>query len=57
MVDWKRKKKALHGLVGGIAVVAAVAGFVGGMMSPGVTITVTAAIVIVGVTLVNVLAA
>lgn len=54
-MDWKRKKKALHGLVGGIGVVVAVAGFVGGFMTPTTTIVAVAAVVIIGATLINVL--
>ena len=49
-----QKRRELQGPVGGIAVVAAIAGFVGGVFTPKMTIVITAGIVIIGVTLVNV---
>ncbi len=52
----KAKKTPLHGFVGGITVVAALAGFVGGFLLNSTTIVVTAAVLIIGITLVNVLA-
>lgn len=55
-MDWKRKKKALHGLVGAIGMAIAVAGFVGGMFSVPTTIVLTFAVWAIGTTLVNVIA-
>lgn len=48
----KQKRQALMGLVGGIGVVIAVAGFVGGYMSAGATITWAMGVWIIGATLV-----
>jgi hypothetical protein len=55
-MDWRRKKKPLMGLVGGIGVVAAMGGFIGGWYSVGNTIVLTFAIWIIGALLVNLLA-
>ena len=54
-MDWRRKKNALMGLVGGIGVVAAIGGFVGGWYGAGTTITLTFGIWIIGAMLLRVL--
>ncbi|MGC9369552.1 MAG: hypothetical protein ACP5DX_08460 [Paracoccaceae bacterium] len=51
----KHKRRELHGVVGGLGVVVALAGFVGGWMSPTTTIVVTFGVWIIGATLVNLL--
>lgn len=51
----KRKRKELQGLVGGIGVVVAIAGFVGGFFAPATTIVLALAVWIVGTLLVNLL--
>ena len=50
------KRKPLMGVVGALGVVAALAGFVGGFMSPTTTIVVAGGIWILGATLVNLIA-
>ncbi|MCG6884574.1 MAG: hypothetical protein LJE62_12550 [Silicimonas sp.] len=55
-MDLKKRKKALHGLVGAIGVVIAVAGFVGGMFTVPTTIVLTFAVWAIGATLVNLIA-
>ncbi|MDU8911539.1 hypothetical protein [Aestuariicoccus sp. MJ-SS9] len=52
-MDLRKKKKELVGLVGGIGVVVALGGFVGGWYSPGTTIVATFGVWIVGTLLVN----
>jgi hypothetical protein len=54
-MDWKRRKRPLMGLVGGLGVVAALAGLVGGFYSPTTSIVLAFGIWIIGATLVNVL--
>ena len=54
-MDLKHKRRELQGVVGALGVVAALAGFVGGWMSPASTIVVTFGIWILGATLVNLL--
>ncbi|WP_212525115.1 hypothetical protein [Actibacterium sp. MT2.3-13A] len=51
----KHKRRELHGVVGGLGVVVALAGFVGGWMSVTTTIVVTFGVWIIGATLVNLL--
>ncbi len=54
-MNLKPKKKALYGLVGAIGVSIAVAGFVGGVFSPRMTIVLAFAVWVIGATLVNVI--
>lgn len=54
-MDWKKRKRPLMGLVGGLGVVAALGGFVGGFYAPATAIVLALAIWIVGATLVGVL--
>ena len=52
-MDWRRRKKPLMGLVGGLGVVIAMGGFVAGWYPVGTTITLTFAVWILGALLVN----
>jgi hypothetical protein len=52
-MDFRNKRRELHGVVGGLGVVAGIAGFVGGAWPAGTTITLMFGIWIVGATLVN----
>lgn len=54
-MNLRNKRRELHGFVGGLGVVAGLAGFVGGLYSPATTIVLMFAIWIIGATLVNVL--
>ncbi|SIS88196.1 hypothetical protein SAMN05421759_10574 [Roseivivax lentus] len=51
----RNKKNAWMGLVGGVGVVAAIGGFVGGWYAPGTTMTLSLGIWIIGAMLVRVL--
>lgn len=51
----RNRRREWHGVVGALGVVAALAGFVGGIYPPTITIVLTFAIWIVGATLVNLL--
>ena len=53
-MNLRNKRRELHGLVGGVGVVAALAGFVGHFYSSGTAITLAFGIWIIGATLVNV---
>ena len=53
-MNLKKKRRELHGLVGGAGVVAALAGFVGHFYSNGTAIVLATGIWIIGATLVNV---
>ncbi|MFZ7089691.1 hypothetical protein [Primorskyibacter sp. 2E233] len=52
-MDWRRKKKPLMGLVGGLGVVVAMGGLIGGWYSFGTMIVLTFGIWILGALLVN----
>lgn len=52
-MNLKGKRRELHGLIGGLGVVAALAGFVGHYFSTATTIVLTFGIWIIGATLVN----
>lgn len=54
-MNLRRKRRELHGLVGGIGLVAGLAGFVGAFYAPRTAIVAMFGIWIVGATLVNVL--
>jgi len=54
-MDLRNKRRALHGLSGGIGVVAGLAGFVGGFYSVPTAIVLMFGIWIIGATLINVL--
>ena len=55
-MNLRNKRRELHGLVGGIGVFAALAGFIGHFYSSGTAITLAFGIWIIGATLVDVLA-
>jgi hypothetical protein len=52
-MDLRYKRRALHGVVGGLGCVAALGGFAAGFYPPGVTIFLTFGIWILGAVLVN----
>ncbi|MDJ0822119.1 MAG: hypothetical protein QNJ09_09985 [Paracoccaceae bacterium] len=52
-MNLRQRKKDMMGLVGGLGVVIALGGFVGGWYSPGTTITLTFGVWILGALLVN----
>lgn len=54
-MDWKRRKTALMGFIGGLGVVALLAGLVGGFYAPTTAIVLALSIWIIGATLINVL--
>ena len=51
-MDLKNKRRQLMGVVGAVGAAVCVAGFVGGMFTPGTTITIAFAVWAVGATLV-----
>jgi hypothetical protein len=53
-MNFRQKRRELHGLVGALGVLAALGGFVGGFYSPTTAIVLAFGIWAVGVTLVNV---
>ena len=53
-MNLRNKRRELHGLVGGIGVVAGLAGYVGGFYSPATATVLMFGIWIIGATLVNV---
>lgn len=52
-MDLRSRRRQLHGVVGGLGVVAALAGFVGGAWTPTTTVVITFAVWILGATLVT----
>ncbi|WP_172294954.1 hypothetical protein [Pseudoruegeria sp. HB172150] len=54
-MNLKNRRRALHGLVGGLGVTAALGGIVGDLYSPRNALAAAFAIWIVGATLINVL--
>ncbi len=50
----RKKRKALHGLIGGVGVAVLLLGVLGGLYSPGLAIALALSVWILGATLVNV---
>lgn len=55
-MDWKRRKKPLMGVVGGLGVVLLLGGVIGGLYAPTTGLFLALAVWILGATLVNLLA-